>query len=178
MDQVDRDNFRLLLAAFTERSNIAIREVATAIGCSEHALTRILARSTWPSDEMLKQGGTMFALGFERYKTLTKAEREKISEAIGAVGGGALGFGAITAAVSTLGISGLSAAGITSGLAALGGIVAGGMMAGVMVAAAIPIAVGALGYALIKGVKYFAGAYNLKREDYDPFWERPLEVEE
>ncbi|MDD5170670.1 MAG: hypothetical protein PHN75_17780, partial [Syntrophales bacterium] len=105
---------------------------------------------------------------------LSKAEKEKISEAIGTVGGGVLGFGGITAAVSTMGIAGLSAAGITSGLAALGGIVGGGMVAGISVAAAIPIGAAILGYGIIKGVKAFFETYELDQENYDPFWEMPL----
>ncbi|CDS47972.1 hypothetical protein [Polaromonas sp. CG9_12] len=50
-------------------------------------------------------------------------------------------------------VAGLGAAGITSGLAAVGSLVGGGMAAGLVVTAAAPIAVGALGYGLYKGIK-------------------------
>lgn len=174
MEEINRDNFRVLMSAFIEREEITVRKAAKAITCSEMTLNRIIGRKTLPSDEMLRQGGIMMGLGFKRYSKLSKAEKEKISEAIGTIGGGILGFGTITAVVSSLGIAGLSAAGIASGLAVLGGIIGGGMAAGVTVAAAIPIAIGALGYGIIKGVKAILEEYNLDQENYDPFWEMPL----
>jgi hypothetical protein len=119
-EEVNRDNFRVLMSALIEQENITVRKAAKALTCSEMTLNRIIGRKTLPSDEMLRQGGIMMELGFQRYHKLTKAEKEKISEAIGTVGGGVLGFGSITAVVSTLGYAGLSAAGITSGLAVLG----------------------------------------------------------
>jgi hypothetical protein len=48
------------------------------------------------------------------------------------------------------------------------------MAIGITVAAAIPIAVGALGYGIIKGVKALCEKYALDQEGYDPFWEMPL----
>ena len=90
----------------------SVRQVAEAIGCSDATLTRIIAGTTLPSDELMKQGGAMLELGFERYSNLSVSERETLSERIGAAGGGALGFGAITAAIGALGIPGLSAAGV------------------------------------------------------------------
>jgi len=120
----------------------------------------------------MKQVGIMIGIGFNKYDTLSEAEKEKISETIGAVGGGVLGFGSIAAAVSASGsIAGLSAAGITSGLAAIGTVVGGGLMAGVAVAAAIPLAAGAIGYAVIKGVKYFVSETELNKDDIDTRWE-------
>ena len=136
-------------------------------------MRRLLVGKTKPSGEMLKQSAVMVEIGFDRYRKLTQAEKEKISEAIGTIGGGTLGFAAVTAAVSTLGISGLSAVGITSGLAALGGIISGGMMAGLTVAAAIPIAAGALGYGIIRAVKGVLEKSRLDEEKYNPFWELP-----
>jgi hypothetical protein len=119
---------------------------------------------------MLRQGGFMMEIGFQRYSRLSSAEKEKISEIIGSVGGGAVGFASITAAVGTLGSSGLSAAGISSGLAALGG----SMVGGILVAAAIPAAAGAAGYGIVKGVKYGAGEYKLRRKQHDIRWEAIL----
>lgn len=172
MNQLTQDNSRFLLAAFIEENDINVRQVSKAIGCSEATLIRILAARSLPSGEMIKQIGIMIELGFVSYSKLSNAQKERISESIGTVGGGILGFGSITAAVGTLGaVSGLSAAGITSGLGALGAVVSGGMAAGIMVAAAIPIAAGAAGYAIIKGVKYLASEWRLNVTDIDEHWE-------
>lgn len=174
IEELDRGNFRLLLAAFVERDDLTIRDVSEAMGCPEAALNRVLAGQTLPSDEMLRQGGILLGLGYRRYAALTAAERGELSEKIGAVGGGALGFGSITAAISTLGVPGLSAAGISSGLAALGSLVGGGMLLGVTVAAAIPLVAGAAGYAIIKAVRYFTSKQHLDSTHLDPRWEIPL----
>ena len=174
MNQFDRCEFRLLLGTFIKKEDITVRKVASAIKCSDATLTRVLNGTTLPTDELMKQGGVMFEIGYKRYSKLSASERETISEKIGAIGGGALGFGSITAAICALGLPGFSAAGITSGLAALGGIVGGGMVVGVSVAAAIPLAVGAVGYAAIKGVKYFVAKIQLNSTKFDPHWEMQL----
>jgi len=174
MNQFDRRNFRLLLAAFVEGEDVTVRQIARAVGCSDATLTRVLAGRTLPSDELMKQGGVMFELGFERYSRLSASERETVSDKIGAAGGGVLGFGSITAAIGVLGLPGFSAAGITSGLAALGGIVGGGMIVGVSVAAAIPLVTSAVGYAVIKGVKYFVAEVQLNSTELDVRWEMQL----
>jgi hypothetical protein len=128
---------------------------------------------------MIKQIGIMIELGFVTYSKLSNTQKEHISETIGTFGGGILGFGSITAAISSLGVvSGLSATGITSGLAALGAVVSGGMAVGVMVAAAIPIAAGATGYAIIKGVKYLANEWQLNITEFDERWETPIVPED
>lgn len=161
----------MLLAAFMEEQDLSARQVAKAIGCPEATIIRLLAGKTLPSDEMMKQVGLMIELGFDKYATLTEVEKGQLSEKIGAVGGGILGFATISAAVEGLGLAGLSAAGISSGLAALGSVVGGGMLLGVGVAAAIPIAAGAAGYAIIKSVKYLASEVALNEKDLDPHWE-------
>lgn len=171
MDKFDRRNFRLLLAAFIEKEDITVRRIAKAIGCPDATLTRILVGRILPTDELMKQGGIMFELGFERYSRLSTSDQKTISEKIGAIGGGVLGFGTITTAIGGLGLPGFSAAGITSGLSVLGGIVGGGMVAGVSVAAAIPLAVGAVGYAVIKGVKYLVGEQQLNSTQISTRWE-------
>jgi hypothetical protein len=172
MEKITRYNCRLLLAAFIKENELTARGVAHAIGCPEASLLRILGSKTKPSDELLKQVGTMIGIGFERYQKLSDSEKNKISEKLGAVGGGTLGFASIAATVSSFGsVAGLSAAGISSGLAALGTIVGGSMIAGVSVAAAIPLAAGAIGYGVIKGGKYFFGRRQLNTEYIDPKWE-------
>lgn len=171
MNQITQDNSGLLLAAFIKENDLTVRQVSKAIGCSEATLNRILVTRSLPSDEMIKQIGIMIELGFLAYSKLSNAQKERISESIGTVGGGILGFGSITAVVSSLGVSGLSAAGITSGLAVLGTMVSGGMAAGIVVVAALPIATGAAGYAIIKGVKYLANEWKLNVTDIDEHWE-------
>jgi hypothetical protein len=173
MDEIPSNQWAALFSAFLDKSKISVRAAADAIGCSETTMRRLLVAKTKPSAETLKQSAVMIEIGFDRYRKLTQAEKEKISDAIGAIGGGTIGFAAVTAAISTLGISGLSAAGITSGLAALGALVGGGMVVGVSVAAAIPIAAGALGYGIIVAVKSVLEKGRLDEEQYNPFWELP-----
>ena len=173
-EEMNRDNCRLFLAAFMEENNLSVRDIADAVECSEATINRILANKTHPSDEFMKQTGIMIEIGFQKYSHLSQSEKEQISEVIGTIGGGILGFGSISAAISTMGIGGLSAAGITSGLAAIGALVGGGMVAGVTVAAAIPIAAGAAGYAIIKAVKFFVTKAVLDSEEIDLKWEVPF----
>jgi len=177
MEKITRDNLRLLLAGFIEEEKLTTKKVSKSIGCKEKTLSRILIRKTHPSDEMIKQVGILFAIGYKRYTKLSSAERERISEMIGTIGGGTLGFGSITAVISSLGLAGLSAAGIASGLSALGAIVGGGMLAGISVAAAIPIAAGALGYAIIKGIKFLISETELDSDVIDEKWEILIDSE-
>ena len=166
---ITHENCRVLLAAYMEKENISAPKISKAIGCSHATMTRILAGITKPTLEFMKQVGIMTELGFKRYKKLSDSDKEKISEAIGATGGGILGFGAITAAVSASGaVAGLSAAGIASGLAAIG---AGGMLGGVLTLAAVPIAAGAAGYGVIKGVKYLMSESDANADKIDTKWE-------
>jgi len=123
---MNRQNFAPIVKAFLEKNALSVRKTARAIGCSEPTLNRLLEQKTFPSDEMLRQAGTMIEIGFSRFSKLSRAEKEKISEIIGTGGGGAVGFASITATVGVVG-GGLSAAGISSGLATLGGLVLGGM---------------------------------------------------
>lgn len=172
MDSINRENFKDLLGSFMEENKLSVKKVAKVIGCSEMTLTRLILEKTLPSDEMLKQVGIMLGLGFKKYSKLTDAEKEKISEMMGTLGGGALGFASITAAVGVLGsTAGLSAAGITSGLAALGTLAGGGMIAGVTVAAAIPIATGIAGYGLVKLIKGGTGELVVNMKNINSKWE-------
>jgi len=174
MNELNRENFPIMIAAFMEQHELSVRRIAGVITCSEASLDRILVSSTLASDEMLRQGAILMELGFDRYSNLTEAEREKLSDTLGVIGGGAIGFGSVTAAVSAMGsVAGLSAAGITSGLAAMGALVGGGMAAGVAVAAAIPIAAMGIGYGIIRAVKYFISEVQLNADALDPKWEMP-----
>ncbi|MCK1788783.1 hypothetical protein [Pseudomonas violetae] len=174
MTDLTRSNFGYSITQFAKAQNLAEIKVAKVIGCSAKTIDRLTGGRSFPSDEMLRQGGTLIYLGFEKYSKLTKADREKISESIGAIGGGVLGLGSVTAVVSSLGYAGLSAAGIASGLAALGAVVGGGMVAGLTVAAGIPIVAGAVGYGLIKVFKAATDSHQLGKEELDPIWELPL----
>ncbi len=176
MNDFNRENFAILTAAFMEQHGLSVRHIASVITCSEATLNRLLSSSTLASDNMLRQGALLIELGLDRYSKLTEAEREKLSETLGVIGGGAIGFGSVTAAVSALGsVAGLSAAGISSGLGAMGAIVGGGMAAGIAVASAIPIAAAGLGYGIIRAVKYFVGEAQLGAQELDPTWEIPNE---
>jgi len=116
--EINKFNCRLLLAAFMEKNGVGSPSTSKAIGCSHATFARILAGITFPSIEFMKQVGILLEIGINNYEKLSEADKEKISEAIGTIGGGALGFAGIASAVSAAGVAGLSAAGITSGLAA------------------------------------------------------------
>lgn len=169
--EITRVNCKDFLNVFIAQEETSVRKIAKAINCPVASVERIINGKTLPSDEMLKQIGIMIELGFKRYSTLTEAEKEKISETIGAVGGGILGFSSITAVLSGIGIAGLSGAGIVSGLAALGAIVGGGMVAGLGVVAAIPVVTGLAGYGIVKGVKYAVAGSSSSDMRFDPAWE-------
>ena len=171
-DQITRENLANFFSVFFETNEVSIESVAKAIGCPISSIERIIAQESYPSDEMLKQAAILFSIGIKNYAKLSSADKEKISESIGAVGGGVLGFGGITAAISASGtVAGLSAAGITSGLSGIGALVGGGMAAGATAVAAIPIAVGAAGYGLMKGIKFIINYYKLNDKDFNTFWE-------
>ncbi len=173
------NNLKFALAEFIENEKLAVRDVSKAIGCPQPVIGRILCGITWPSETLLKRCHTMLEVGYKDYKKLSEAEKEKISEAIGAVGGAGLGIGASLGAVSALGTTvGLSGPGIMSGLAALGAYIGGGAAAGVGVAAAIPIAVAAGGFLIVKGIKSQITDIELKAEKFEPRWERPVEEDD
>ena len=108
-EEITRERLFHFLAAFIEENKLQVSHVAKAIGCSEASLNRIILKKTLPSDEMLKQSGIIFAVGFDKYVTLTDAENEQISEKIYAVGGvvgtvaaivGSIGGGAMVAGIA------------------------------------------------------------------------------
>lgn len=177
-DNITYENCRLLLAAYMQENQIGAPRISEAIDCSHATLARLLVGTSKPTDEFVKQVGILIGIGYEKYEKLSEAEKESLSEQIGAISGGVIGFGSITTAIATSGVvTGLSAAGITSGLAGIGAIIGGGMTAGVAVLAAVPIALGAAGYGIVKGVKYFFSQQKLNSEEMDPKWEEPWESE-
>lgn len=175
MDSFNRKNFWILFAQFLTDNGVVARRAAEAIGCSEATVVRILSAQTLPSDKMMKQGAIMLQIGFKPYSKLSKAQKHKIAEAIGTVGGGVVGFGSVGVAISSLGaVSGLSAAGITSGLAAMGSVAGGGMVIGVTVASAIPVTIGAVGYGIVSASRRFFTNRRLSAMEIDEEWETPI----
>jgi predicted XRE-type DNA-binding protein len=171
-NNLTKENLHQFLNAFIEQNKLTTEKVARAIDCPKSSVERVLSGQTLPSNELLKQCAIMMEIGYPKYKKLNNAEKEKISESIGSVGGGVLGFGAISSAVSASGVVGLAGgAAITSGLAGLGAIVGGGMAAGIAVAAALPIAGIALGYGMIKGIKLLIRNHKHSKKEIDSNWE-------
>ena len=72
MDTIDRENFRLLLAAFIDDNELSLKKIAKSIGCSVATLARIIDRKTLPSDEMMRQGSLMMGIGFQAYVCFQK----------------------------------------------------------------------------------------------------------
>ena len=170
MNQFHRENFGPSLKKFVEsHQGISYRQVAAGITCPEAVVHRIVYQKSWPTENLLRHGAIMMAVGFDKFANMTWAQREQISDALGTVGGGILGFATVSAVVSSFGISGLSAAGISSGLAAIGGT----MITGIARVAIIPIAAAAGGYGLVRLVKWVSGELHLSshQDVIDPYWE-------
>jgi len=171
-NNITESNLHKYLKAFILQNQLTFKDIALAIGCSMHTLKRVSDQDTRPTSNLIKQCGILFALGYKKYKKLSNSEKEKISEKIGTIGGGVLGFGAISSAVSASGaVVGLSAAGITSGLAGMGALVGGGMVAGIAIVASIPMAVGGIGYGIMKGIKGIINHQKINSPEVDSKWE-------
>lgn len=173
MEEFDQGNMRVPLAAFIEEYDLNARSVARAIGCSEATIIRLLAARTLPTGEMMREVRLMFQAGFDRYAVMTKAERGKLWRQLqaGAASVSAAGaFFSIPDVVAAAGKTpGLSSPGITSGLKSMGG--GNGVVRGVQAAVAIPVVAGTLGYAVFKGVQYFATESQLNAKRLNPNWE-------
>lgn len=175
-ESITRENLAHYLSAFLKSGEISIANIAKAIGCPIATIERIISKETFPTDDMLKQCAILISIGYKKYKKLSIANKEKISESIGTVGGGILGFSAISAAIGSSGtIIGLSAAGITSGLGTIGTFLGGGMLAGVTAVAVIPLAVRATGYGMVKGIKTLITYHKINDKKINYFWEIPKE---
>ena len=168
LEPLTRENCGAKLKLVREVSGQSRRQLAEIIGVAESTIYRLEKTQTLPSTDFLLRLSGLVAIGFARYSKMTDAEKESISEYIGAAGGIAAGVGGAIGAVSVSGaIAGLSAAGITSGLAALGGT----MLGGLAVVAAIPLAAGAAGYGLVQGIKAICTANQLDCKEVDDHWE-------
>lgn len=167
-EEITPENCGQKLRLVQEVAQMSRRELARMLGVSEASVRRIEAGDSEPTDEFLTRLRALCVIGRARFSQLSDAEKEKVSDLVGAGGGVAAGIGAGIAAIGSAGVAGFSAAGITSGLAAVGG---GAMLAGIGVVAAIPVATGLMGYGLVKGIKKILEANDLESEEVDGKWE-------
>lgn len=149
---INNDNLIELIEKFKLKNNINNLDLAYILENQVSHIEKILKNPQEANDEFLKQFAILFQIGIKNYKKLSKSDREKISEKIGAVAISGISLGSIATIISSVGITGLSGAGIMSGLATIGGIIGGGSVIGITMVAAIPIAAGALGYFGVKGI--------------------------
>jgi len=168
LEPITPENCGDKLKLVREVSGLSRRELAEAIGVAESTIYRLEKKQTLPSSDFMLRLSGLVAIGHAKYSKMSESEKEQVSEYIGAVGGIAAGVGGAIGAISVSGaVAGLSAAGITSGLAALGG----SMLGGLAVVATLPVAVGAAGYGLVKGIKAICRANRLDCKEFDDYWE-------
>jgi transcriptional regulator with XRE-family HTH domain len=173
-EPVTRENCGSKIVLIMEVTGMSRRALAKTIGVSESTLRRIEIGSssqegTRPTEDFMNRLRGLCAIGIAKYREMSDAQKEKISEVVAATGGVVAGVGGSIAAIGAAGaVSGFSAAGITSGLAAIGG---GAMLTGIAVVGVIPVATGLLGYGLVKGIKAICEANNLSCTEVNERWE-------
>lgn len=168
VETITPNNCGMKLKLVREVSGLSRRELAEVIGVAESTIYRLEKQETMPSTDFLLRLSGLVAIGFAKYSKMSDAEKDDVADYIGAAGGVAAGIGGAIGAISASGaVAGLSAAGITSGLAALGGT----MLGGLAVVAVIPLAAGAAGYGLVKGIKAICEANKLDCKELDDHWE-------
>ncbi len=169
LETITEKNCGEKLQLIRKMSGISRKELADTLGVAESTIYRLEKSNTLPSNDFMLRLSALTVIGVSKFKKLNSKDKEKVSDALAAAGGAATGVAASIAAISSAGtIAGLSAAGITSGLAAIGG---GTMLGGVAVVASIPVAMGAAGYGLIKGIKAICKANKLSCKEVDEYWE-------
>lgn len=170
MDEpITKENCGDKLRLVRDVSGLSRRELAKVLGSSEATIYRLEKQKTLPTTEFMNRLAGLVVIGHAKYSQMTETDKDRLGEAIGTAGGFATGIGGAIGAVSVSGtVSGLSAAGITSGLAAIGG---GTMLGGIALIAALPIAVGAAGYGLVKGIKAICEANNLSCKEVNKQYE-------
>jgi hypothetical protein len=87
LNNIMPEDCRLLLAAYMDKNEIGAPRISKAIGCSYATLARILAATSKPTVEFMKQAGILIEIGYEKYQKLSDAEKETISEKIAIVSG-------------------------------------------------------------------------------------------
>ena len=168
LEPITPENCGAKLKLVREVSGRSRRELAEVIGVAESTIYRLEKKETLPSEDFMLRLSALVAIGDAKYSKMTEADKEKVSEYIGAAGGITAGVGGAIGAISVSGtVAGLSAAGITSGLAALGG----SMLGGIAVVAVVPVVAGAAGYGLVKGIKAICMANKLACKEVDGHWE-------
>ena len=174
-EDITSENCGVKLKLIREISGMSRREMAKTVGVAESTIYRLETGKTLPTDDFMLRLAALSVIGHAKYSKMSQKDKETISEAIGAAGGVAAGVGGAIGAISVAGtVAGLSAAGITSGLAAIGGT----MLGGLAVVATIPVAVGAAGFGLVKGIKAVCEANNLNATEVNDYWEiRPDETQ-
>jgi len=166
---VTKDNCGSKIKLIKKVAGISHKNFAKTIGVSESTLRRLENRKNDPTEDFMNRLMALSYVGVMKYGKMSDSDKEKISEFVGTSGGVVAGVGGSIAAIGAAGVvGGFSAAGITSGLAAIGG---GTMLAGIGVVAAIPVATGALGYGLVKGIKAICKANNLSSDEVNDRWE-------
>jgi ribosome-binding protein aMBF1 (putative translation factor) len=167
-EKITKENCGKKMKFIREVTGISRRDLAKVLGMSESTIGRLETGKTKPTEGFMNKLRALVVIGYAKYSKMSKKEKEKLSEYIGLSGGVVAGVGGAIGAVSASGVvAGLSASGITSGLAALGG----GMVGGMMVIATIPMAVGAAGFGLVKGVKAICAANRLNCKEVDGNYE-------
>ena len=167
-EDITPENCGKKLKLIREISGMSRRDLAKTLGVAESTIYRLETEKTQPTSEFMLRLGALSVIGHAKYTKMSSKEKETLSEAIGAAGGMAAGLGGAIGAISASGaVAGLSAAGITSGLAAIGGT----MLGGIAVVATVPVAVGAAGFGLVKGIKAICEANNLNAKEVDNHWE-------
>ena len=168
MEGITKTNCGKKLKLIRDVSGLSRRDLGKIIGSSESTISRLERGESEPTNEFLYRLSGLVAIGHAKYSALSESEKEKLSDYIGLSGGATAGVGGAIAAVSSCGTTlGLSAAGITSGLAAIGG----SMLGGLAVVASIPIAAGAAGYGLVRGIKAICDANKLSCKEVDGKYE-------
>ncbi|WP_136077581.1 helix-turn-helix domain-containing protein [Pontiella desulfatans] len=171
LEAITADNCGEKLKLVRESLIMTRRELAKVIGCSEATISRIESKKTKPTSDFMNRLFGLVVIGHEKYKSLSKAEREGLAEQVAAMGGAGIGLGASISAISASGaVAGLSAAGVASGLATIGGSVA----AGAAVIASVPVAAGFASFGLVKGIKAICEANKLNCEEVDGRFEIKL----
>jgi|MDTC01.2.fsa_nt_gb transcriptional regulator with XRE-family HTH domain len=168
LETITDENCGAKLKLVREVSGLSRRGLAEVIGVAESTIYRLETKKTLPSPDFMLRLSGLVAIGHAKYSKMSEADKETVSEYIGAAGGIVAGVGGAIGAISVSGaVADFSAAGITSGLAALGG----SMLGGLAVVAAIPVAAGAAGYGLVKGIKAICEANKLDCKEVDEHWE-------
>lgn len=182
-EKVTKDNCGEKLRQIREVTGMSRSDLAQRLGCSIATVARIESRSektrSMPTDAFMDTLRALCIIGHEKYSNMSEEEKNKILEYSSLGGGVGGGIGAAIGTVSAAGaVPGLSAAGITSGLAAIGG----SMLSGLAIVATLPLAGGALGFGVAKGIKKLVTANKLYTKTLDDRFElyanKPIAVVE